>query len=378
VSLKLRFRMVVLVALSLVAAACGGSNSEGTTTSQSASVTTAAETTSAPTTTGATTETTTEATTEATTETTTAELPTVRISGLERGMAGVAIKAMEENGFDRSNGFVGEFTYLGFDALEPDFLQGGSDVTFGVGDPIALATARVGGFDVSGFMPYLADNICIVVLEDSPYQEPADLVGARVGHFGVNSGTTSTISILLQEYFDIDIFSDFELIEAGKPALVELLQQGEIDAMMNSAPDTSRGVAQGGRCLFGPVVQEMTERGGELSSILSSLTAFNDWLCANQETAKSVAAAWGETHAWMMENPEFISQSPFVEVTGQEDPVVIEQLVREVTETPIFLNGWETVTIDGLHRFADLAAAQGNLIEENPGGLYVDVDQLEC
>jgi hypothetical protein len=49
-----------------------------------------------------------------------------------------------------------------------------------------------------------------------------------------------------------------------------------------------------------------------------------------------------------------------------------------VTETPIFLNGWETVTIDGLHRFADLAAAQGNLIEENPGGLYVDVDQLEC
>jgi NitT/TauT family transport system substrate-binding protein len=285
---------------------------------------------------------------------------------------------MEENGFDEANGFNGEFTYVGFDALEPDFLQGGADVTFGVGDPIALATARLGGFDVSGFMPYLADNICIVVLEDSPYQEPADLIGARVGHFGANSGTTSTISILLEEYFGIDIFTEFELIEAGKPALVELLQNGEIDAMMNSAPDTSRGVAQGGRCLFGPVVQEMEERGGELSSILSSLTSFNDWLCANQETAQSVAAAWEQTVAWMMENPEFISQSPFVEITGQEDPVVIEQLVREVTETPIFLNGWEAASIDGLHRFADLAAAQGRLIEENPGGLYVDVTQMEC
>lgn len=76
--------LALLVLLLLVAAACGGTTGEGAAEVGDDATTTA-------------------------TEDGDGALPVVRLHGLEGGLSSMALKIIEEQGFDEQNGFQGEF-----------------------------------------------------------------------------------------------------------------------------------------------------------------------------------------------------------------------------------------------------------------------------
>lgn len=361
-----------LLALMVLVTSCGGGGGTATTTGASETPTTAAET--------ATSET--EAPDDTEAAATTAEngeaeedLPVVRLSALSGGLTAVALLVIEENGFDTANGFQGEYNYMDPDASGQFFLQKNSDIAFDF-DAAGAAIARTQGLNVSVFYPILTNNNCIMVAEDSPYQSPEDLIGETVGHFGADSGTTTSLSTVLSEYYDIDVFSDYNLVETGPPALVELLAQGEVEAIFDFVPHTSRAEVQvPARCLLGPIHGTLEEVPENLQNHLSAMAAYDDWLAENEESALGVMAAWDDAIAWLSEDPSRLVEEPYLTVLAQDDPAVLDLITQQVTDIPLFTNDWSPEVREAVEKWIDLTASQGILFDENPGGVVTVVGE---
>jgi hypothetical protein len=235
----------LMIVLSLVLVACG--DDTGTeTTEASDEVTTTEASEDAPTT---------EAADETPTTEMSEEMPVVRISALNGGLTGVAAQIVEENGFDEANGYHGEFFYNDPDASGQFFLQRESDVAFDF-DAIGAAIARTEGLNVSVFYPILNNNNCILVKEGASYESPEDLIGEPVGHFGADSGTTTSFTIFLQELYGFNLLEDYNLVETGRCDL-------QLRATQQSRDDTGRR---------GMHVRTASGRGATGQRLLSSVT----------------------------------------------------------------------------------------------------------
>lgn len=305
------------------------------------------------------------------------QMPEVTISALSGGLTAVAAKAIEVNDFDEANGWVGRFEFKDPDASGQFFLQRRSDIAFDF-DAIGAAIARSQGLDVTVFYPVLNNNNCIVVRGDAPYQSPADLIGKQVGHFGADSGTTTSFTIVLNEWYGINPLEQYKLVETDPATLVEFLANGEVEAIFDFVPHVSRALAQfGGRCLFGPLNKELERlSGGEVVSHLSAMAAYEDFIRENPDTVQAVIDAWNDAYAWLTEDPSRITEEPFRSLLGQDDPAVLELIQEQVTSVPLFANDWSPEVRAGVERWIDLAAEQGVLIEENPGGVVSTVDDF--
>jgi len=360
-----RFKRTMLVVslLALVVAACGGDTTD--TTDGDTPATTAAPDPA---------ETTTSAgEAEEPTTTTAEETPVVRLSALSGGLTAIAQLVIQENGFDLANGFQGEYFYNDPDASGQFFLQRNSDIAFDF-DSLGAAIARTQDINVSVFYPLVNNNNCILVQNDSEYQAVEDLTGQRVGHFGADSGTTTSISTILSEFHGMNVFEDFELVETGPPALVELLGQGEVEAIFDFVPHQSRAFVEAdARCLLGPINKYLAEQDTGLVNHLSAMTAYDDWLAENEDLALMVMAAWDEAFAWINEDPSRITEGVYAEALAQDNPEVLALIADQVTEIPLFANEWGPDIVDGAEAWVDLAAEQGILIDANPGGVHAIV-----
>lgn len=304
------------------------------------------------------------------------EMPTVKLSALSAGLTGVALTVIDEQNFDEENGFQGEFFFNDPDASGQFFLQRKSDIAFD-SDPLTVAIARAEGLDVTTFYPILNNNNCILVKPDSGFTSPEDLVGKKVGHFGADSGTTTSLSVMLQEFYGIDLLQEYDLVESDPATLVELLDQGEVDAIFDFVPHSSRAMVQtDAECMFGPAFEEWSaEKGG--SNFLSTISAYEDYLEENADTAANVMAAWDDALAWLTENPEALQEAPYAELMGQDDAEVLELISQQVTDVPLFTNDWSDEAQAAAEEFVDLSAEQGILIDENPGGVVTTIEDWQ-
>ncbi len=353
-----RVRIALLLVLAVVLAACSSGVSTDTTASADAPVTTEAEP-DAP----------------VTTEAEPDELPVVNLSALSGGLTGVALKVIEENGIDEENGFDGEFFYNDPAASGQFFLQRNSDVAFDF-DAIGAAIARTEGLEVSVFYPLLNNNNCIVVREGAEYESPEELIGVNVGHFGADSGTTTSFTIVLSALYGFNLLEEYTLVEAGPPALVELLQDEQVEAIFNFVPHYSRAIIQvPAECMFGPLHSVVQDLPGEAFSHLSAMAAYDDWLDENPDLAAAVMNAWDDAYEWILEDPTRITEEPYRTLLGQDNEEVLALVAQQVTEIPLFTNDWSPEVQSSVEAWIDLAAELNVLIEENPGGVVRSVDR---
>lgn len=301
------------------------------------------------------------------------ETPVVKLNALSGGLTGVALTVIEENGFDEENGFQGEFFYNDPDASGQFFLQKRADISFDQ-DPLNVAIARSQGFEVTTFYPVLNNNNCILVNSDSGYSSPEDLIGKKVGHFGADSGTTTSLSVMLQRFFDIDLLKEYNLVESDPATLVELLDDGEVEAIFDFVPHSSRAMVQtNAECLFGPASAEWEEREGG-ANFLSTMAAHEDWLEENGNLAEAVIAAWDDAIAWIEEDPSRITEEPYKSLLAQDDQEVLDLIAQQVVEIPLFTNDWSEEAQASAEKFVDFSAEQGILIEENPRGVITTIE----
>lgn len=292
------------------------------------------------------------------------DLPVVRFQGLPADPAAIPMLVMQEEGIDEAHGFTAEFIEVDPDAAANTLLIGESDVAMEQ-DAVTMTLAQAQGQAGVVFYPVLNTMMGVVVAEDSEYQEPADLVGQKVGHFGVDSGTTSIICLMLAELHDIDCFEDFDLREAGPAALPELLASGEVEAIFDYEPLALRAVIETpGRYLFEPA-KAWADRSDGWSPPLTNLAARVDWLEENPDLAIAVRDAWAEaTQVVSDSNYEILNEEPYKTFMAMGSDEELAAFIEYCADLPCLLNSWTEEDVQHTNDWLTLMADQDVLIEE--------------
>jgi len=303
------------------------------------------------------------------------DLPVVKLHALEGGTSSAALRIIEMNGFDEANGFKGEYFEVSGDASVQFLLQGESDVSFD-GDPVTAALLRSQGNEISTFYPLVVQDATMMVRGDTDYASPQDLIGEKVGHDGLESGTMTSAQIMLDQFEDIDIEGDYDLQLTEEAALIRLVERGDLEATFLGQPEIlTAEIDFGLKSVWGPGWQEWEEnRGGRAWNI--TLMASEDWLTENPDLARAVAAAWDDGYEWIKEDPSRLTEDPFPELFGIDNPEVLERFAELVDETEYFTNRWEEEDVQAARDFIEFTAEIGTVIQEAPEDSVISLDEF--
>ena len=269
------------------------------------------------------------------------DLPVVKLQAFPDDPAALPILVMQREGLDAKHGFKAELMTVDPDVAFQTLVLGESDVATEQ-DVVTVAIARQEGQYTVAFYPVLNLAVGMAVPKDSPYQTPADLKGKQVGHFGVDSGTTTSIAAALKVSGEVNPFEDYELVQVGPEALATLLTQGRVEAVMNFQPLLARAVSETqGRYLFNPYEFWMEHFDG-FSPWLTNLVARKDWLLENKEVAIGVRDAFAEAQTKIIEsNYELLMQEPYASFLNLGSEEVLREYVNYCQNiVPCFASSW--------------------------------------
>lgn len=296
------------------------------------------------------------------------ELPTVVFQVFPADPAGVPVHVMMEEGLDEANGFRAELLEVDPDAAMETFLIGESDVATEQ-DVVTTAIARQEGHETVAFYPVLNMITGIVVPEDSPYETPEDLADAdQVGHFGVDSGTTTGIALALNELHDLDVYEEYTLTEAGPEALPELLAGGEVDAIMDYQPLLVRAVNETpGRYLYNPYNEWAEEHDG-WGPWLTNLTARKEWLDEDPERALGVRDAFAEAQQMIIDSDyELLGEEPYAGWLNLRDDAEVQGYIEYCQDVvPCHTTEWTEDDLQQAENYVELMHENDLLVEELP------------
>ena len=111
-----------------------------------------------------------------------------------------------------------------------------------------------------------------------------DLKGKKFGVWSHGAGATKALQVLAIDAFKLDLNKDTQVIEVAGPALMALLDKGEVDAMFNlsSLSITAASQPDKYRVLFSPD-DYWKEKTGERLVWSAPTIAWRDWV---DETAR--------------------------------------------------------------------------------------------
>ena len=304
------------------------------------------------------------------------DLPVIKIHALEGGVSAVAIRVIEEQGFDEANGFQGEFFEVGGDASLQFLLQRNSDISFDC-DTITAALLREQGNEISTFYPLVTQDASLVVRGDSPYESPEDLVGERVGHDGLESGTLTAAQIIFDAFYDVQIVEDYDMQLTEEPVLIRLVDRGELEGVFVGQPRVLEAELEFGmKRIWGPAGEDWAEQSGGGSTWLVTVCAYEDYLVENPDLARAAMAAWDDALAWIQEDPSRLTEDPFPELFGIDNPEILEAFANLVGTTEYFTNRWTEAEVQAGRDFNQFAADKGLIIEEADPRAVVSLDEL--
>ncbi|WP_099042650.1 ABC transporter substrate-binding protein [Mycobacterium neglectum] len=284
--------------------------------------------------------------------------PVVRLQGLEGGLSSMALKIIKDQGFDKANGFTAENFEVSGDASVQFFLQGDADVSFD-GDPLTAALLRSQGNDVTTYFPMAVQDVAMVVKGDSPYQNEQDLIGKRVGHDGLDSGSMTAAVVMLNDFADLNIEEQYDLQLTQEAALLRLLDRGDLEAVFTAEPNTIIAAKEYGmRPVWGPGWQEWEAAAGGRSWNITAM-AHDSWIKENPELAAGVQRAWNNAYDWIVADPSRVTSGELGELIGIESEDVAAGFEEMIRTSEYFTKRWTDEDVAAAESFIQKAAAAG-------------------
>lgn len=284
--------------------------------------------------------------------------PVVRLQGLEGGLSSMALKIIKDQGFDKANGFTAENFEVSGDASVQFFLQGDADVSFD-GDPLTAALLRSQGNDVTTYFPMAVQDVAMVVKGDSPYQNEQDLIGKRVGHDGLDSGSMTAAVVMLNDFADLNIEEQYDLQLTQEAALLRLLDRGDLEAVFTAEPNTIIAAKEYGmRPVWGPGWQEWEAAAGGRSWNITAM-AHDTWIKENPELAAGVQRAWNNAYDWIVADPSRVTSGELGELIGIESEDVAAGFEEMIRTSEYFTKRWTDEDVAAAESFIQKAAAAG-------------------
>ena len=197
------------------------------------------------------------------------------------------------------------------------------------------------------------------VRKDSPIQKVTGLRGKKFGVWSRGAGATKALQVLLMDAFKLDLTKDTQVIEVAGPALMALLDRGEVDAMFNLSSLSIDAASQPDkyRLLFSPD-DYWKEKTGERLVWSAPTIAWRDWIDEDRERAKNLVAALHESWQWLRQNSDKAIEK-YGKLAGVDNAAEATTLKRMLQEGGIFLDKWDPKIVDAQWEFLELAKQAG-------------------
>lgn len=204
----------------------------------------------------------------------------------------------------------------------------------------------------------------LYALADSDYQSIADLEGETIGVWTFASSTVQAFQTLVAEREGLQLREDFDTTTAAPPALLGLLQDGEVDGIINvsglsitmkSQPETYRDIAQLNQMW-------LDETGHTLP--LTGWFAYADWYEENTDVAAGILRASRSAVQHWRENTASILEE-YGEPANIDTQAKIDVCVEWSNQGQIWLAEQTQDYLDATWQFVELMNQNG-FIEEVP------------
>ena len=197
------------------------------------------------------------------------------------------------------------------------------------------------------------------VRKDSPLKKLSDLKGKKLGVWSRGAGATKALEVLSMDGFKLDLNKDVQTIEIAGPALMALLDKGEVDAMFNLSSLSVAAASQPEkyRLLFSPDDYWKEKTGAPL--VWSAPTvAWKDWIDEDRQRAKNVVDALHESWQWLRQNSDKAVEK-YGKLAGVRNAAEAATLKKLLQAGGIFLDKWDSKIVDAQWKFLDLAKQVG-------------------
>lgn len=205
----------------------------------------------------------------------------------------------------------------------------------------------------------------VIVRKDSPIKTVAELRGKRFGVWSTGAGSFKAARAALIDAHGIDVVKDTKVVQLAAPALIKLLERGDIDAMLNISSFTIQAASQPDkfRSIFSPN-SYWKEKTGYPIVWSAPLVAWKSWVDENPARAKNFAAAVEESFRWLRK-PENLDAAveKYGKLAGVTTPDAIATYKKWLGEKRIFLAHWDQKVVDAQWKFLEMAKRYGILDE---------------
>jgi len=277
--------------------------------------------------------------------------------GYLRGSSGAPIEVMKAQKFGEKHGVeIDAKGFLDVAAMDRAFVLGEYDVH------VNLALNQWAGYlnqghDLVGILGALHPTGYLIVPTKSPYAELKDLLGKRVGVYGIHGTSTAIFGVIAYEQLGgVDIRKSMQLFNSTPPALTTLIGKGEVEAALSLAPFVPKMVKSGQyRVLLDTNEGWKKLTGHALPFAVLAVT--RKTLEAKPKLIRAVVAAWKDSVDYMRQHPD--SLNAYL-ATGRITAPDEQKFAQEMM-LPHYMNTWAPRDVEMIKAYWEKALKSGFL-----------------
>jgi len=222
-----------------------------------------------------------------------AELPSIEVGLPQNGLFGLGGQYIIDKKLDRKNGFIMKPRWAGVSEIQR--LLGIKAVSVGLMTPEAALRANANGIPIRLIQPYQTSHMFALVRKDSPYQSIDDLKGKSIALLPEVTTLYNLFDFIMRKR-GVNIEKEYELKKLGGPAVIAVLQKGEVEGALLWEAHVSRLLATGKYRTIMSLRDEMAKILNAKILPVIWLAALDPWVKSNPAGVAKLRAAWTEAY----------------------------------------------------------------------------------
>ena len=201
----------------------------------------------------------------------------------------------------------------------------------------------------------------VFVLKDSPIKSIADMRGRKFSSWSTGAGAFKATRAAIIDGFGIDVLKDTEFVQAAAPALIKLLDRGDVESMFNISSLTVAAAAQPDkyRSIFAPN-DYWRKKTGYPILWSAPIVAWRSWVEEDRDRARNLVKAYHETWSWVRK-PENLEAAvaKYGKLAAVRNQAQADVYKKWLGAERVFLNRWDREVVDAQWRFLEMAHKHG-------------------
>jgi ABC-type nitrate/sulfonate/bicarbonate transport system substrate-binding protein len=203
----------------------------------------------------------------------------------------------------------------------------------------------------------------VFVRKDSPFKTITDLRGKKFGIWSTGAGASKALRAAMIDGFELDYIKDTEMVQTAAPALLKLLDRGDIDSMFNISSLTIAAASQPDkyRSVFVPN-DYWNKKTGYPIGWSAPIVAWRSWVNEDPERAKNHVEATMESFRWLRKGKNLdAAVKKYGKSAAVKNKAQAETYKSWLKQKKIFLAKWDREVVDAQWKFIEMAKQVGVL-----------------